>query len=328
MLLSRFLNCLLLLSLSLAFSPVYATQDDAWVILQKAAQAAHELSYKGVFVYQSGGATKSVQLTHMNYGQGEYARMMVLDGSPREVLAQGSDASIYSPKNEKVMIEKKRGQNMFPALLPTNLEPLKNCYQSQLGAQERVGGRDAQVVTLLPKDHMRYGFRFWADKEYGLLLKVAMLNDQGTPLEQIAFSQLTWMEDQNMDWFRPKVDHSKAYVMGNDSPPPAKIDPADVDFAVTELPQGYRKVDQVKQTVQGKPAPVTQLIFSDGLSSISLFIEPLAKGVRPRVGHTVVGATNIYALISEGHQVMVVGEVPETTVMQFANAINFKVKAK
>jgi sigma-E factor negative regulatory protein RseB len=116
--------------------------------------------------------------------------------------------------------------------------------------------------------------------------------------------------------------------MGNDSAAPAKVDAADVDFAVTELPQGYRKIDQVKQTVQGKSAPVTQLIFSDGLSSISLFIEPLAKGIRPRVGHTVVGATNIYALINEGHQVMVVGEVPETTVMQFANAINFKVKAK
>ena len=113
MLLSRFVNCLVLLSLSLTLGPAYANQDDAWIVLQKAAQAAHELSYNGVFLYQSGGASKSVQLTHMNYGQGEYARMMVLDGSPREVLAQGSDASIYSPKNEKVMIEKKRGQNKY-----------------------------------------------------------------------------------------------------------------------------------------------------------------------------------------------------------------------
>lgn len=326
MLLSRLF---LLFALSgLFLSPVYAAPEDAWTVLQKASEAAHELSYKGVFVYQSGNAAKSVQLTHMNYGQGEYARMMVLDGSPREVLAQGSDASIYNPKNEKVIIEKKRGQNMFPALLPVSLDGIKHCYQAQLGPYERVGGREAQVVTLSPKDHMRYGFRFWADKEYGLLLKVSMLNDQGLPLEQIGFSQLAWMEGQNMDWFRPKLDPSKSYVMGADGVPPAKVDASDMDFGVTELPQGYRKIDQVKQMVPGKQLPVTQVIFSDGLSSISLFIEPLVKGVRPRVGHTIVGATNIYALVSEGHQVMVVGEVPEATVTQFANAVSFKSKAK
>lgn len=324
--LSRFLSLLALSCLWLG--AVHASQDEAWVVLQKASQAAHELSYKGVFVYQSGSATKSVQLTHTNYGHGEYARMMVLDGSPREVLSQGNDASIYNPKNEKVLIEKKRGQSMFPALLPVNLESIKHCYQAQLGAFERVGGREAQVVTLLPKDHMRYGFRFWADKEYGLLLKVAMLNDQGLPLEQIGFSQLAWMEDQNMDWFRPKLDPSKSYEMGGENATPAKMDADEMDFGVTELPQGYRKIDQVKQTVSGKQLPVTQVIFSDGLSSISLFIEPLMKGMRPRVGHTLVGATNIYALVNNGHQVIVVGEVPEATVMQFANAVSFKLKIK
>jgi sigma-E factor negative regulatory protein RseB len=312
--------------LSLFAGSVFASQDDAWLVLQKASQAAHELSYKGVFVYQSGSASKSVQLTHMNYGQGEYARMMVLDGSPREVLSQGNDVSIYSPKNEKVVIEKKRGQSMFPALLPNNIEIVKACYQAQLGGVERVGGRDAQVVTLTPKDQLRYGFKFWADKEFGLLLKVATLNDHAMPLEQISFSQLTWMEGQNMDWFRPKLDPSKSYVMDGDTTPPVKAEASEIDWAVTELPHGYHKVDQVKQVVQGKNAPVMQMIFSDGLSSISLFIEPLVKGVRPKVGHTMVGATNFYALVNDGHQVMVVGEVPEAAVTQFANAVSFKSK--
>jgi len=102
MLLTRVLFCIITLFASNAF----AAQDDPWLTLQKASQAARELSYKGVFVYQSGNASKSVQLTHMNYGQGEYARMVVLDGQPREVLSQGSDVAIYSPKNEKIMIEK------------------------------------------------------------------------------------------------------------------------------------------------------------------------------------------------------------------------------
>ena len=315
---------LMLSFLSCYACAVFAAQDDAWLMLQKASQAARELSYKGVFVYQSGNTSKSVQLTHMNYGQGEYARMVVLDGAPREVLSQGSDVVIFSPKNEKMMIEKKRGQNMFPALLPSNMDALKASYQVQTGAVERVGGRDAFVINLSPRDQMRYGYKFWVDKEYGLLLKTTTINERGETLEQINFTQLTWMQDQNMDWFKPKFDPSKSYVMDQDAP--AKMNSAEMDWDVAQLPAGYRKVDQVKQVVQGKAFPVTQMIFSDGLASISVFIEPLAKGVRPKIGHTTVGATNFYALVNEGHQVMVIGEVPEAAVTQFANAVDFKHK--
>lgn len=311
---------LLVLSVNTAF----AAQDDVWLMLQKASQAARELSYKGVFVYQSGNTSKSVQLTHMNYGQGEYARMVVLDGAPREVLSQGSDVVIFSPKNEKMMIQKKRGQNMFPALLPSNMEALKTSYQAQANGVERIGGRDAFVVNLSPRDQMRFGYRFWVDKEYGLLLKVTTLGEHGDALEQISFSQLTWMDGQSMDWFKPKFDPTKSYVMDQEGP--AKANSSEIDWDVAQLPAGYRKVDQVKQPVQGKALPVTQMIFSDGLASISVFIEPLAKGARPKVGHTVVGATHFYALANEGHQIMVVGEVPEAAVTQFANAVNFKAK--
>lgn len=316
----RGLICLFALFASNAF----AGQDDPWLMLQKASQAARELSYKGVFVYQSGNASKSVQLTHMNYGQGEYARMVVLDGAPREVLSQGSDVAIFSPKNEKIMIEKKRGQNMFPALLPSNLAALKASYQAKTAGTERIGGRDAFVVNLSPRDQMRYGYRFWLDREYGLLLKTMTLSEHGDGLEQIAFSQLTLMDDQNMDWFKPKFDPSKSYEMDQDAP--AKVSDSEMDWDVAQLPTGYRKVDQVKQPAQGKTGLMTQMIFSDGLASISVFIEPIVKGGRPKVGHAVVGATNFYGLVEDGHQIMVVGEVPESAVMQFANVVNFKSK--
>ena len=99
------LGCLL----ATQFSYVQAApENDPWLVLQKAAQAARELSYQGVFLYQSGNSSRSVQITHMNYGQGEYARIVVLDGTPREVLSQGNDVVIFSPRNEKVVIEKRR----------------------------------------------------------------------------------------------------------------------------------------------------------------------------------------------------------------------------
>jgi sigma-E factor negative regulatory protein RseB len=93
---------------------------------------------------------------------------------------------------------------------------------------------------------------------------------------------------------------------------------------VAELPAGYVKVDHVTLNLPGKTAPVDQMIFSDGLASVSLFIESIAKGMRPKMGHMQIGSTNICANVIDGYQITVVGEVPEATVMQIAKAVTFK----
>jgi sigma-E factor negative regulatory protein RseB len=76
--------------------------------------------------------------------------------------------------------------------------------------------------------------------------------------------------------------------------------------------------------VPGKVTPVNQIIFSDGIASVSLFIEPITKGTRPKMGHMLVGSTNICANVIDGYQIMVVGEVPAETVQQIAKAVTFK----
>ena len=142
--------CALLLS---AFSLSSLAVDDVWLLLQKAAYAARELNYQGVFVYQNGKQTSSVQITHMNNDGQEMTRNVVLDngvqtGQSREVYSQGSNIVIFRPQNQKMVIEKRRGQNLFPAMLPTELETIKVSYTARLGALENVAGREAQIIEL------------------------------------------------------------------------------------------------------------------------------------------------------------------------------------
>ncbi len=314
------LACLLVGHFSTAVAEA-DTSADAWALLDKAAHAARDLSYKGIFVYQSGTNSRSIEVTHMNAGQGEYSRVVMLDGAPREVLSQGSDIVIFSPRNEKVVIEKRRGKNLFPALLPVNLDLVKASYQAKVIGQERVAGRDGVIVLLVPRDNYRYSYKLLTDKEYGLLLKAATLNQQNEVIEQIAFNQLNLLSVDDMDWFQPKVDPKKPYVM-EEVVPSTAADEAN-GWKVGQLPAGYKQVDHIRRMVPGKSSPVNQLIFSDGLSSVSLFIEPLTKGIRPKVGHTVVGPTNFYANVNAGYQIVVVGEVPQATVSQIANSVNF-----
>lgn len=300
-----------------------ATDDEMWQTLQKAALAARALNYKGIFVCQIGSQIKSVQITHLFNGKGEFARNVVLDGSPREVLSQGGDLVIYNPRNEKVVIEKRHGQNMFPAILPTNLDAIKSSYSVRSGDLERIAGRPAKVLYLDSKDNFRYSYQFWIDAEYGLLLKSVLLNQQNKVIESMAFNQLSLMDAVDLDWFKPKFDNHKNYVMEDEMVTIANNgEPA--TWTILGLPAGYRKVDQVIRMVHGKSYPVTQVLFSDGLASVSLFIEPLKSGSPVKVAHGVIGNASFYASSVDRYQLTVVGEVPEVTVEKIANAVEFK----
>lgn len=324
---SRFAFALLLPSFLLASFSLnsIAAEDDAWLILQKAALAARELNYHGVFNYQNGNQARSVQITHMNDNGRELTRNLVLDsklqtGQAREVFSQGSDIVIFHPQNDKVIIEKRRGQNLFPAMLPVNLQLLKSSYSARVGMLDYVAGRQAQIIELIPKDAYRYSYKIWTDTEYGLLVRMTLLNDKTETLEQIAFQELNMLNSHDLNWFQPKIDASKSYVMED----AASLNRVHTNWIVAELPPGYIKVDHIELMVNGKTAPINQMIYSDGLASVSLFIEPIVKGMRTKTGHKLIGSTNICANVINGYQVVVVGEVPLATVQMISKAVSFK----
>ena len=298
-----------------------ASANDLWLMIQKAAFAARELNYKGTFLYQNGNQSNSVQITHMNNSGREFTRNVILNtDKPREVFSEGSDIVIFHPQKNKIVIEKRRGQNLFPAILPVNLDSLKVSYKLRLVGSDNIAGRNAQVVELVPNDAYRYNYKVWLDTEYGLLLKMALLNDKNQTLEQVIFQELNMLNTHDLNWFQPKIDVSKSYVMED----VALLNRVSTNWIVAELPPGYVKVDHIERASKGKRSPVNQMIFSDGLASVSLFIEPLSKGVRPKTGHMIVGSTNICAHVIDGYQITVVGEVPAATVQQIAKAVSFK----
>lgn len=318
------LRLLLLCVLALPLSGLAEMAEaDLWRMMEKAGQAAHKLNYKGIFVYQSGRTVSSTQIIHMNYPQGEFARLMSLDGVPREVLRQGNEVVVFNPRSEKVTIEKWRIQSAFPGILPSLPLMLKAGYRVSHAGEERSGGRLGVIVQLEPRDGFRYGYRFTFDSEFGLLLKSVMLDERKNVIEQVAFNQLTLMSSEGLDWFTPAVEPGKTYVME----PEETITPStdeESGWVVTQLPPGFKKVHDVRRTAPGKSVPINHLVFSDGLASVSLFVEAYDKRRAAKLGQAQHGATNINAMVLDGYQIVVVGEVPAITVKQIAEAVSFR----
>jgi sigma-E factor negative regulatory protein RseB len=295
-----------------------ARLTDAWKILEKSAHAARNLNYEGQFSYVNGDNARTVNVKHMNYGGREVARNIVLDNSHREVYSQGNDIVILQPTQNNVMIKKRRGKNLFPAMLPTDLSIIKDNYSARLSGKEYVANREAQVVELVPSDAYRYRYKIWTDIKFGLILKMTLLNAENKTLEQIYFNQLNMLNSENLSWFQPKFEVGKDYVT-EQSKPKTRVDN---DLIITNLPAGYQQIDHI-QRVKGN-STVDQLVFSDGIGSVSVFIEPMTKGNRPKKGNMPMGSTNMCAHVTDGHQIIVVGEVPAKTVKSIAEAVTFK----
>ena len=292
--------------------------EDPWLHLEKASQAARKLSYKGIFLYQNLQEIRSIEITHLNNGVEEFARIVTLDGKPREALSRGSNMYVFNANKENVLIQKRQSQNLFPAILPPDIESVKAIYALRLGEQERIGGREAQLVYLEPKDEYRYPYKLWLDKEFGLILKMSILDSQQKVIEQASFNQIALFSGQDLNWFKPNVDVQKKYIM--DEAGDNKVS-QEKYCTITNLPTGYKEVSHVTRKIGPHQQLTHHWIFSDGISFVSLFINPIPKGQKSHVGGTQVGSSHVQARVINGNQIMVVGEVPQATIQKISYAI-------
>jgi len=245
---------------------------------------------------------------------------LVLDGQPREVFSEDGEVVIYNKaKPNKVVVSKRHGENMFPAVLPAHLDNLRSTYSASFGDEELVAGRDARIINLVPNDVLRYSYRIWADKEFGLLLKLALSDANNRVLQHIGFTKIDVMNMNTRHIQAPSIDANKEYFMEKS----LEVHHAS-DWVVGNLPPGFNKIDQLRFTPPGKQHMVNQMIFSDGIASVSLFIEEIPQGRKPHTGHKKMGSTNLCANVVDGYQVTVVGEVPHKTVRQIASSVRLE----
>jgi sigma-E factor negative regulatory protein RseB len=75
------------------------------------------------------------------------------------------------------------------------------------------------------------------------------------------------------------------------------------------------------QAIAGSSAPVQHLVYSDGLASVSVFIEPRNAQTQTMRGLAKVGGAFAYSRDVDGQQIVVVGEVPAATVQAIGSGV-------
>jgi sigma-E factor negative regulatory protein RseB len=314
---ARVLPFLLPVSAALAQTDTSAMQ---W--LQRIYAASENLSYAGTFVYQQGPRVETSRIVHVVDSSGPGERLETLDGVPREIVRTGDEVICYLPASMTVKIDKQPGQRSFPAILSEQLRDVSENYTVKKGEIERVGGYSCQVLTLEPKDRMRYGHRLWADLNTGMLLRAKTFSEKNEMLEQFMFTQIKIGGNIGRDQLKPRyLRESKKWRIEDSGATRASL--AESGWTIRSKPPGFRTVAELVRTVGGTGG-VSHIVLSDGLAAISVFIEPAtSKRPVPQTGLARQGAINVYTRSVGNYWITVVGEAPPESVKYVANAVEY-----
>jgi len=89
-------------------------------------------------------------------------------------------------------------------------------------------------------------------------------------------------------------------------------------------PPGFEQVQEAVRSLPGKRAPVTHLVFSDGLSVLSMFVEPADPQAQRLQGLSAEGTIGVYAREVDGYTVTTLGEVPNMALIETGNSVKRK----
>ncbi|MBK8119254.1 MAG: MucB/RseB C-terminal domain-containing protein [Sulfuritalea sp.] len=257
--------------LAILLAPTPALAEDGLTLLQRIAQGSRQLTYSGTFVYRSGGRVDTSHIAHSLVNGIEVERIEALDGSPREVTRAGSEVKCFLPEEKLVIIENRSSQRRFPALLPAGLGSLPEFYEIRGGEQGRVAGVMSRAVFLQPRDELRYGHEFWMDVASGLLLKANLLGARGETLESFAFTQVKIGGPLEQEALKPRFDRERVRVQQVRT---TELKSEDIGWIFRSMLPGFRRVAAMKRQAAPENPESLHVVFSDGLASISVFIEP------------------------------------------------------
>lgn len=313
--------CALVLAAAPAWSQAQsAAGAEALEWLRRIYQATETLSYSGTFVYQQGARTETSRITRMSGPAGGIEKLEVLDGTPREIVRTKDETRCYLADSRTIKVDRRGDPRAFPALLPEQVGALEEHYAITLGGERRIAGYTCQAIVLTPRDDLRYGYTLWADTRSGMLLKAETFNAAGEVVEQFAFTQLDIGNVSRKQLRPPRAARDWRVEQAGVAP----VDLAQSGWRFGPALPGFRKIVEVRRMLRDAQ-PVGQVVYSDGLAAVSVFIEPIAgRPDKAQVGLASMGAVNVYTLEVADHLVTVVGEAPAVSVQRIGNTVQFQ----
>lgn len=285
-------------------------------------EASRQRAYTGTLVVSAGAAMSASKIWHVCDGQQQVERIDSLTGAPRTTIRRNNEVITFVPESKTAVVEKRESLGLFPDMGRTPSNQIPQFYSAREVGVQRVAGHLADTVEILPRDEWRFGYRIWSEQQSGLVVKIQTLGEQGAVLEQVAFTELQLDAPVSMDKLKQAMKDTRGYEVIK---PALKKTTAEAQgWRLREAIPGFQSMSchtrETGQALAPGQAPM-QWVFSDGLASVSLFVEPFDEQRHRQEKPAAVGATHSVGRRIGDHWVTAMGEVPVATLKRFIQAI-------
>lgn len=286
--------------------------------LERMSESLATRNYDGRYLHVRNSRTETFRIIHRVEKGKVTERLISVDGG-REIIRNQDEVQFYFPDRRMVVVEKRTDARAM-ATVPIYSEQLEAHYSVERGAFKKALGRRTQVILVQPRDALRYGYRLWLDDETAMPLMSQLCDRNGNVIEQIVFAELNFRERIAADQVKPGISGEGFRWITQDTQEP-RMARGPLGWNMIRLPPGFRVTTWRVQIIAGSNVPVRHVVLSDGLASVSVFIEPRSPQTEAMRGLAKVGAAFAYSLDLGAHQVTAVGEVPAATVEAIAEAV-------
>lgn len=286
--------------------------------LERLHEASRRRAYIGTFVVSNGAEMAASKIWHVCDGVQQMERIETLTGAPRTTLRRNDEVFTFVPEQKVVLKERREALRLFPDLLRTPGQKIESFYSARVVGSERVAGFDATVVDFVPRDGLRHGYRIWSEKGTGLVVKMQTRSAEGRVLEQVAFTELQLDAPVRMDVLLRQMDNTAGYKVVQ--PEWRKTTPEAQGWRLKAEVPGFQSMSCHTRAEPQAPSTV-QWVFSDGLASVSLFLETFDSKRHTKEKTAADGATQSVSRRVGDHWVTALGEVPAETLGLFIQSL-------
>ncbi|MEO0436910.1 MAG: MucB/RseB C-terminal domain-containing protein [Pseudomonadota bacterium] len=274
-------------------------------LLRAMSSNSQQIDYNGVVTLQRGGDMQIMELTHTVSGGQATEAISRLTGQDARIERQAHPNDCMHPGHHLLRAEQENGGAVCS---------LVDNYQFRVSTGDRIAGREAVRLRVEPRDMYRFGYVFELDRDTALMLKSTTYSIDQQVLEQFQFASLSMEQGKETE---AELQHQASHP----HPHETRHLRTGPEWAVSWLPKGYVTTDAAPLSSERKS-------YTDGLSSFSVFLEPLQSAIKPGEGVERQGSTVAYTrgtLIGRRPVlVTVVGEIPTNTARMVADSVKMR----
>lgn len=305
------------LSLSLLLSSIASAEElSAKQSLNKMTQALDNLNYEIAFVQTTPANMDSFRYRHIKQDNKTYAQLVTLDGRQQEIIQRDNLVSYFQPNAQAFTLNSGNIVDAMPAVVRANFDKLSSYYDFVKLGKDRVAGRFADTIRIVPKDDFRYQYLVFIDEENGLLLRGDMLDREGKLLDQ--FRVVTLYID---DRLRGLTD----YINKVSLPPLLKESKneqsSNITWSAGWLPQGFSLIRYTQEILENEI--IDSALYSDGLFTFTLFVSNVGSNDLPE-NTWKQGAYTIYSEVIGGKEITFIGQLPISTAKRIVQEVKFR----